>query len=60
MKILNFGGIFLIILSVLLPIYLYFKAIIEKPYIKILNKYALILCSIIGLMIMAFSLPTLN
>ena len=59
-KILNFGGIFLIILSVLLPIYLYFKAIIEKPYIKILNKYALILCSIIGLMIMAFSLPTLN
>ena len=60
MKILNFGGIFLIILSVLLPIYLYFKAIIEKPYIKILNKYALILCSIIGLIIMAFSLPTLN
>ena len=60
MKILNFGGIFLIILSVLLPIYLYFKAIIEKPYIKILNKYALILCSIIGLIIVVFSLPTLN
>ena len=60
MKILNFSGILLIILSVLLPIYLYFKANIEKSYIKILNKYALILCSIIGLMIMAFSLPTLN
>ena len=60
MKILNFGGIFLIILSVLLPIYLYFKAKIDEPYIKILNKYSLIFCFIIGLIIMAFSLPTLN
>ena len=60
MKILNFGGIFLIILSVLLPICLYFKANVERNYIKILNKYALIFCFIIGLIIMAFSLPTLN
>ena len=60
MQILNFGGIFLIILSVLLPIYLYFKAKVERNYIKILNKYALIFCFIIGLIIMVFSLPTLN
>ena len=60
MKILNFGGIFLIILSVLLPICLYFKANVERNYIKILNKYALIFCFIIGLIIMGLSLPTLN
>ena len=55
-KILNFGGIFLINVSILLPIYLYFKANIEKNYIKILNKYALIFCFIIGILMIILSL----
>lgn len=59
-KILNYAGIILVIIAILLPIYLYFKAKIDEPYIKILNKYSLIFCFIIGLIIMGFSLPTLN
>ena len=42
-------------IAILLPIYLYFKANIEKPYVKILNKYALILCSIIGIFMIILS-----
>ena len=59
-NILNFAGIILIIISVLLPTYLYFKVKIDKPYIKILNKPTLILCVIIGIFIMIFSLPFFN
>ena len=55
-KILNYAGIILVIIAILLPIYLYFKANIEKPYVKILNKYALILCSIIGIFMIILSL----
>ena len=43
-KILGYAGMILVMIAVLLPIYLYFKANIEKPYIKIIDKYALILC----------------
>ena len=55
-KILSYAGIILVIIAILLPIYLYFKANIEKPYIKILNKYALILCFIIGIFMIILSL----
>ena len=54
-KILGYAGIILVMIAILLPIYLYFKANIEKPYIKILNKYALILCSIIGIFMIILS-----
>ena len=55
-KVLGYAGIILVIIAILLPIYLYFKANIEKPYVKILNKYALILCSIIGIFMIILSL----
>ena len=55
-KILGYAGIILVMIAILLPIYLYFKANIEKPYIKILNKYALILCSIIGILMITLFL----
>ena len=55
-KILNYAGIILVIIAILLPIYLYFKAKIDKPYIKILNKYSLILCSIVGVLMVILSL----
>ena len=42
-KILGYAGMILVMIAVLLPIYLYFKVNIEKPYIKIIDKYALIL-----------------
>ena len=54
-KVLGYAGIILVIIAILLPIYLYFKANIEKPYVKILNKYALILCSIIGIFMIILS-----
>ena len=47
---------FLKILTVLLSIYLYFKAKKDKPYIKIINKYSLILCSIVGVLMVILSL----
>lgn len=55
-KILNYAGIILVIIAILLPIYLYFKAKIDKPYIKILNKYSLILCSMVGVLMVILSL----
>ena len=55
-KILSYAGIILVIIAILLPIYLYFKAKTDKPYIKILNKYSLILCSIIGIFMIILSL----
>lgn len=55
-NILNFAGIILIIICVLLPVYLYFKANIKNPHIKILNKPTLILCSIIGIFMIILSL----
>ena len=55
-KILGYAGIILVIIAILLPIYLYFKANIEKPYIKILNKYALILCFLIGILMITLFL----
>lgn len=49
MKILKNGGIFLKILTVLLSIYLYFKAKKKINLIlKYINKYSLILCSVVG------------
>jgi len=54
-KILNFAGIFLITISVLLPIYLYFNAKIDKPYHKILNKTTLTISFFVGIFIMIFS-----
>lgn len=55
-KILSYAGIILVIIAILLPIYLYFKAKIDKPYIKILNKYSLILCFIVGVLMVILSL----
>ena len=55
-KILNYAGIILVIIAILLPIYLYFKAKIDEPYIKILNKYSLILCSVVGVLMVILSL----
>ena len=54
-KILDFAGILLIIISILIPIYLYFKANIEQSYLKIFNKYALILCLFISILIIFLS-----
>ena len=54
-KILSYAGIILVIIAILLPIYLYFKANINEPYIKILNKNALILCTFIGLLMVILS-----
>jgi len=55
-KVLGYAGIILVMIAVILPIYLYFKANITEPYIKILNKNALILCSIIGILMIILSL----
>ena len=49
---LQFAGALLIIISVLMPTYLYFKAGIEKPRISILSKPALLFCAIVGILIM--------
>ena len=54
-KILSYAGIILVIIAILLPIYLYFKANINEPYIKILNKKALILCTFIGILMIILS-----
>ena len=54
-KILSYAGIILVVIAILLPIYLYFKANITEPYIKILNKNILILCSIIGIFMIILS-----
>jgi len=54
-KVLGYAGIILVIIAILLPIYLYFKANINEPYIKILNKNTLILCSLIGILMIILS-----
>lgn len=54
-KILSYAGIILVIIAILLPIYLYFKANINEPYIKILNKNTLILCTFIGILMIILS-----
>ena len=50
---LKFASFFLINISIFLPAYLYFKANIKQPYIKILNKQLLIFCVFIGIVILS-------
>ena len=52
-RILGFAGAILVIIAILLPIYLFFKAKIEKPYIRELKKWLLIICAAAGIGIMA-------
>ena len=54
-KILDFAGILLIIISILIPIYLYFKANIKQSYFKTFNKCSLILCLIVSILIIFLS-----
>ena len=51
-SILGFAGAILVIIAILLPAYLFFKSGIEKPYLKELKKWPIILCCIIGIGIM--------
>ena len=57
-KILGFAGAILVIIAILLPAYLYFKSGIEKPYLRELKKWAMILCSIIGIGIMTIEISS--
>ncbi|MBR1733929.1 MAG: amino acid permease [Alphaproteobacteria bacterium] len=50
-KILGFAGAILVIIAILLPTYLFFKADMKKIYLSELNKYLIIVCSIIGIAI---------
>ena len=50
---LKFASVFLMNISIFLPAYLYFKANIKQPYIKILNKQLLIFCVFIGIVILS-------
>lgn len=52
-RILGFAGDILVIIAILLPIYLFFKAKIDKPYIRELKKWLLIICAAAGIGIMA-------
>ena len=51
-KILGFAGVLLVIIGILLPIYLFFKANIKSLYLKELKKRPLIVCYLAGLVIM--------
>ena len=51
-KTLSFAGAILVVIAILLPTYLFFKAKIQQPYLCILNKFVLLICVIAGLMIM--------
>ena len=57
-KILGFAGAILVIIAIILPAYLYFKSGIERPYLRELKKWAMILCSIIGIGIMAIEISS--
>lgn len=48
-KILEFAGTILVLIAILLPIWIFLGAHIEKIYLKELKKYPLILCAIIGI-----------
>jgi tyrosine-specific transport protein len=50
-RVLGFAGAILVIIAILLPIYLFFKAGIKTPYLPELKKWALVPCCIIGLAI---------
>lgn len=51
-KILGFAGSILVIIAILMPTYLFFKANIKDMYLSELKKWPLILCVIIGIGIM--------
>lgn len=50
-RVLGFAGSILVVVAILLPIYLFFKAGIKTPYLPELKKWALVLCSLIGIAI---------
>ena len=51
-QILGFAGIILVVIAILLPAYLFFKAHIDRLYLSELKKWLIIICSIIGIGIM--------
>lgn len=51
-RVLGFAGAILVIIAILLPIYLFFKAKIDRPYIHELKKWTLITCALAGIGIM--------
>lgn len=51
-KILSIAGAILVVIAILLPTYIFFKARLQQIYIRILNKWLLIVCVVIGLIIM--------
>ncbi len=55
-KTLSFAGAILVVIAILLPTYLFLKAKIQRPYIRILNKFVLLICVIAGLMIMSLEI----
>ena len=57
-KALSIAGTLLVIIAILLPIYLFFRAKIDKPYISILNKWILLFCVMLGFTIISFEIYT--
>ena len=57
-RMLSIAGTLLVIIAVLLPIYLFFKANIVKPYISILNRWMLLFCIMLGLAIIFVEMYT--
>ena len=55
-KTLSFAGAILVVIAILLPTYLFFKAKIQYPYLRILNKFVLIICVVAGLLIMSLEI----
>ena len=55
-KTLSFAGAILVVIAILLPVYLFWKAEIHRPYIRTLNKFALLICVIAGLLIMSLEI----
>ena len=55
-NVLNFAGVFLIIICVLIPVYLYFRADIKTPHFKILNRPVLIFFFIASIILTLCSL----
>ena len=55
-KTLSFAGAILVVIAILLPTYLFFKAKIQYPYLRILNKFVLLICVVAGLLIMSLEI----
>ena len=55
-KTLSVAGAILVVIAILLPTYLFFKAKIQEPYIRIINKALLVVCMLLGTAIILIEL----